>query len=313
MLCALTALLWPRQAAALPLFDDPLGLESWMAGIVAGAANSLFNLMGSALSAIIDGSIINRPFDALINDPGATQSLYTLIREVNRVAVKPLAASLLSVVMLAQVVKIAQKMDSNQVMPAIKEVGMLFVFCTLFMVLINYSLDICAGLYELLRSITNSVVELSPGFGDEPITFVVADDITSIPVAVGLLIIAYLCFSITLLSVIITILCAYARALQIYILAAFSPLPFALLGFEETRSWGVGFFKNFASLCLAGTIMVLLLVAFPYMMASVVGSSTIVDVATGSLTQVLSALAITLVLAFGTFKAGAWARDIFGS
>ena len=36
----------------------------------------------------------------------------------------------------------------------------------------------------------------------------------------------------------VSVMC-YMRAMQLYVMAAFSPLPFALLGFDETKNYGV--------------------------------------------------------------------------
>ena len=41
----------------------------------------------------------------------------------------------------------------------------------------------------------------------------------------------------------VSVMC-YMRAMQLYVMAAFSPLPFALLGFDETKNYGVSFCKN---------------------------------------------------------------------
>ena len=53
------------------------------------------------------------------------------------------------------------------------------------------------------------------------------------------------------ISYCIAFVVAYARAWQIYVLAAFSAIPMALMGFEETKQMAIGFLKNFAAAVLA--------------------------------------------------------------
>ena len=42
-----------------------------------------------------------------------------------------------------------------------------------------------------------------------------------------------------------------------------APIPLSLMALDETRQVGVGYIKNFASVSLAGLVILVLLIAFP--------------------------------------------------
>ena len=138
-------------------------------------------------------------------------------------------------------------------------------------------------------------------------------------VSFGSLISILICILLGFLGAIIAFLFAciatYARALQLYVYATFSPIPFAMLGFEETRSWGVGYFKNFAAVALAGAILLFIMFAFPAMMFAVVSFDTgssmfnLADMIAfnGSINgalNILKMLAIIIVFIMGIIKSG---------
>lgn len=106
----------------------------------------------------------------------------------------------------------------------------------------------------------------------------------------------------------------WARAIQLYIMAAFSPIPLAFMALDDTRQIGVGYLKNFTAVCIAGLIIVILLIAFPVILGGLTGAnpstgSPVDAVATG-LTYALQYLAICILLILSLAKSGSWARDI---
>ena len=54
------------------------------------------------------------------------------------------------------------------------------------------------------------------------------------------LIMSVICLLFGLVAFVLGFAMCYVRAWQIYIYAAFSPIPISLLGFEETRQMGIG-------------------------------------------------------------------------
>ena len=220
--------------------------------------------------------------------------------------------------MLVQLVKISQRIDSTSTLPAVKDIVFLAVFYVLFHWVIVNSLDIVTAIYNIFNHITTSIMAGNPGFMD-------AFDLSSVEAKgdyIGgfLLLVLFGLVSVIIGAVayIVVLVVAFARSLQIYVMAAFSPVPLSLLGFEETRSMGIGYLKNFASCALAGTIMVFIMYSYPYLLSSVSGvdSGGLAAVATGTndgLLSLLTVLAISIVYILALAKSGSWARELLGS
>ena len=78
-----------------------------------------------------------------------------------------------------------------------------------------------------------------------------------------MLIVSLISWVVVLAAYIVALVVCWARALQLYIMAAFSPIPLAFMALDDTRQIGVGYLKNFTAVCIAGLIIVILLIAFP--------------------------------------------------
>lgn len=124
------------------------------------------------------------------------------------------------------------------------------------------------------------------------------------------------------IAYVVSLVVALARGIQLYAMAAFSPIPLSLLGFDETRQMGIGFLKNFCAAALAGAIMVFLMAAYPFIVTSIGGSPTAGNTIFALTYEgefidtvgiVLGWIATSFMLIIGLVKSGAWAREILGS
>ena len=88
------------------------------------------------------------------------------------------------------------------------------------------------------------------------------------------------------------------------------------MGTEDTRQIGIGYLKNFVAVCLAGIIILVLLVSFPIVLgglnAANPGTNTPIDGIANGLTYALQYLAMCILLILSLVKSGSWARDIVG-
>jgi hypothetical protein len=79
---------------------------------------------------------------------------------------------------------------------------------------------------------------------------------------------------------------------------------------------GVGYLKNFAAVCLAGVIILVLLVSFPIVLGGLnavsAGTGTPIDSVVGGLSYALQYMAMCILLILSLVKSGSWARDIMG-
>lgn len=289
-----------------------------MADMLTGYAEDMGKAAVSAITGLFSGGsetggpvdLLTSPFDSLLGGHGGGTMMYDAIRAIHN-SLKSLAAALLSFVMLMQLVKISQRMDSGSQMPAVKEVLMLVVMCAIWMYVINHSLAIVQALYDQVKAITDeALVQLGDKDADAVKDILAATSVLSLAGgqgAIAMLVTWLVLFLISSGAAILVNFMALARGIQIYVEAAFAPIPLVLLGFDETRSWGVGYIKNFIAICLSGTIMLIILKCLPLMLVSVFKTEGFVLA-----TDFGNVIVIELLAVLCCFKSGAWARDILG-
>lgn len=299
------------------LFDIVDDLNNWLKDLLLEFVEVLLQGFAKVMQSISAADILTSGFELLLGS-GASTGFYDILYGLHQTMIIPLAHSILALVMLVQVVKISQRIDATSSLPAVKDIVILTVFFVFFTFLINNSLELCGAVYNDINSMALYLTGTSSI--STTLTLNRPSDLTNVSYGVILMYLLFviIAFLIGLLAWVISYLMAYARAFQVYIMATFSPVPFALMGYEGTRSFGIGFCKNFIAVCLAGIIMILMLIAFPFMMNSLVSDSIALSV-TGSIQNQIAAmgapirmLAVSVLLAFGLTKSGAWARDILG-
>lgn len=279
-----------------------------------GIAQALFNLFASLMSEVASSSSVSGAFNSLF---GGVE-VWNMVTTVHQTLVIPIAESILALLMLVQLVKISQRIDATSTLPAVKDIVFLAVFYVLFHWVIVNSLDIVTAIYDIFNSITTSILPSSSAY-------MAAFDLSSVETSwdtIGgcalLALFGLISVAIGAVAYIIALVVSMARALQLYVMAAFSPIPLSLLGFEESRQMGIGFLKNFAAVALAGAIMMFTMFAYPFLLASVSGvdSGGLAAIANGTndgIFSLLSVLAISIIYIFALAKSGAWAREVLGS
>lgn len=277
-------------------------------------AQALFNLFASMMSVVASSSTVSGAFNSLFD--GA--EVWNMVTTVHQTLVIPIAESILALLMLVQLVKISQRIDATATLPAVKDIVFLAVFYVLFHWLIVNSLDVVTAIYDIFNDITTSILPSSSAY-------MAAFDLSSVEPSwdtIGgcalLALFGLISVAIGAVAYIIALVVPMARALQLYVMAAFSPIPLSLLGFEESRQMGMGFLKNFAAVALAGAIMMFTMFAYPFLLASVSGvdSGGLAAIANGTndgIFSLLSVLAVSIMYIFALAKSGAWAREVLGS
>lgn len=320
---AAAVLLFPVTAhAEAPGFDIwnlGMSLKNMICYWVLEGACWFLNLYNDIVAEIGSNSLLSAPFGSVLGT-----DMYSFTRAVYDSAVVPLAESILALFMLVQLVKISQRIDATSTLPAVKDIVFLAVVYVLLHWFIVNALDVMQAIYQIVVDgiipqigVTGGGVGFfSEAMSTDPITGSDWDGM-SIGGALMVFIVAVLSLLIGLVSYIIALVVAYARAWQIYVYAAFSAIPMSLLGFDETRQMGISFLKNFASACLAGAVMMFLFAAYPYVISGSLapdGSFNILSLMNGTdgILNALKFLAISILLIFGLLKSGAWAKEILG-
>lgn len=212
-------------------------------------------------------------------------------------------------------IEISQRMDGSQSLPGVKEVVFLLVFFAVFLFLIQNSFDLMASIYEVCGLAIDRVEALFGAGGalDLPEVSVVTTD-DDIPSLIAMLVVSLISWVVVLAAYVVALVVCWARALQLYIMAAFAPIPLAFLGMDATRQIGLGYLKSFGAVCIAGVIILVLLISFPLVLGGLTGANpgtgTPADAVANGLTYALQYLAMCVLLILALVKSGSWARDI---
>lgn len=328
-LLVMSALL-PAAAEAVPAnYDDlpDLGfldiggllqyIEWWIVyGIFGALANGLLTAAISIIDIWTYDSVLTSGFYEMLG-MGASGSVGTLAVTVADTIIRPCAYTILGMVMLLQLVEVARRMDQQGgTLPAVREVLVLFFFYTVFIYVVGNASGIMQGIFWLAQQITGAVNNLlldsSGMITADPIAF--PDDMGL--TEMGVMVLAcFIAFIVSFLLALIGSAMGIMRALEVYLFTMFSPLPFAFLGFEATRQWGIGFIKEFLATCLSGTILVVIMFLTPYLVSGMAG-----DLSTGSLDEMIPNLlgwavrfiAVELCIIISITKSGRLARSILG-
>ena len=187
---------------------------------------------------------------------------------------------------------------------------------TMYLFLVQNSFDLMAAVYEVVKLAIDRVTAL---FGQgmpldlSAVSITTTDD--DVAALIAMLVVALVSWLVVIVAYVVALVVSWARAIQIYIMAAFSPIPLALTSLDETRQMGVGYLKNFTAVCLAGVIILVLLVSFPIVLGGLNAASAgvpVVDSVVGGLSYALQYLAMCVLLILSLVKSGSWARDIMG-
>lgn len=309
---------FPTVALAWPWDDVLESIDNWFKGLLAGCVNGLLTGCFSMVKEMGASSPLTADWNNLLaGNASGGSTLLQYASDISNGIVKPIGCGVLTFVVLIQLIKISGRMDSNGTLPAIKEILTLFVTIAIFIWLINHIDELCAGIYQLVNGISKAFLKYSSGGTDAELKIITPESYSDVSYAdlFAAILMSIFAYVIAMGAYVVALALSYARAIQLYVMAAFSPLPASFLGIDETRQWGVNFFKNFVAVALAGSIMLFTLLAFPFILGAIVGTQSTEFTwsnTSGFLITVLKMLSVDVVLLIGLIKSGAWAKDILG-
>lgn len=311
-LAFLAAMLAVPDFAFASIADD---INSWICGVLRDTCNWIFEGQVNMLASIGTDGVLSAGFEQMLGNAG-TVTMYSVARGVWQVAILPIGCGVLSFVFTVQLIKISQKMDGNASMPGVKEVVFLLVFFAVFLFIIQNSFDIMQSIYEVTKLAIDRVAGMFGSGGAVDLAQVsIATTEDDVAALLGMIVIALISWIVVVVAYVVALVVCWARAIQLYIMAAFAPIPLSLMALDETRQVGVNYIKNFVAVCLAGIIILVLLVSFPIVLGGLNAASVgvpVVDSIVGGLSYALQYLAMCILLILALVKSGAWARDIMG-
>lgn len=313
----LISLLFPCYAHAGIVEEANSIVQGWMRGWAESFMNSavdVANIFGM-------DDALNAPFTKITTGGTSESAAYGVVKGIEA-TVKIVGQSILAFALLMQLVKISQRVDASATIPVVKEILILAVFFFIFSYLINHSFEICNAAYDEVNKIITSLIGSGNGTRSEIAKIQISDEVDfTVDGLIVVLLFSLLMWIVNVIATVVAYALVLARALQLYIMAACSPIPFSLMAFDETRQLGIGFCKNFVSVCLAGLILTAIVLCYPAIVSDVLvawtPTSNIVDghimITQATLAgAIVPFLGASVMYLFALLKSGAWARDILG-
>lgn len=289
-------------------------------------AGWFFNIYFSIVGEVNGSTFFTGSFTKLFN---GQETVWNIVSGVHQSAVIPLAESILALFMLVQLIKISQRIDATATLPAVKDIVFLAVMYVIMHWLIVNSLDLATAVYDEFNNIAKLIdgnANIDMGSISSSIDF---DSLDYSNASIGgcfmLVIFALLSAGVGLIAYLVSLYAVLARSIQLYIMAAFSPIPLSLLGFDATRQMGIGFIKNFCAAALAGAIMLFIMNAYPAIMTALMATEGLSytelvnpflgamdSLSISAIETLLTFMATSLLLIAGLVKSGTWAKEVLG-
>lgn len=311
---ALAVLLVPEPSFAWVLDDAVQKLQETLTSWANGSAQLGLDGISGAVNETINKDWFTSGFTTLIPGSDST-ALYDMSENIARLTIYPVAVTMLSLTFLLQLLKIAQRIDGNSAMPALKEIFILFVVLALCTYAVGHSFALTKDFYDLVNSWGTKLVS-----SNEKSLQLTADLGSDVFTGWYIFLISLLVSVLLLLANAITKVMFIARAVQLYLYAIFSPLMLSMLGIDEMRHWAMGYIKGFLACCLSGFVMLFALYAYPYALggvlgqtAAVAGDAYVVTVTSSTaISSFTSIICISFAMALLCINSGTYARDILG-
>ena len=294
LLAAPLTLLMPRTALA-GILDDAVrsGLQGMLDYVVMRVNSMAAQTLPTEFSNLFDGY-------------AGSHQIYAKALSLYATGVaKAVASSILSLVMLVQLVKITQRAEASSTMPAVREVVTLLVACAVYTFLVGHAWELMAALFADLSRVWRGWTAASPVTVDE----IDIGGLEGLAALLPMFLSTTVCLLLADVAAVATKVVCWCRGIQLYFLATMSPIPLALLGIEETRHMGVAFLKNYCALVLGYASLAFVLDTFPALMAMAVETSW---QAGGPEEMILTVTVSCVLQVLLVLRCGSWARDLLG-
>lgn len=205
----------------------------------------MLNSIGSGVGDDLVTQLLKTP--AQYND-----GLYQLSLTIARTAVKPVASSILAIVCVLELARVSTRADGDREL-GVKLVASAMLKLVLVFTAAQHSELFLTAIDQIGDGVMGGIRSAAPttggaagyGLGDQ-----MADAVGSAGVGgqIGCLVLLIIPFLVSKGAAIVVTVVIMLRFVQIYMLTAFNPLPIAFIANDETRQWGVNYFKQYASL-----------------------------------------------------------------
>lgn len=276
--------------------------------------NDLIISMLNALGAGPEGS-----FESLAQSPEQyNATLYAAAENLHNVAVKPLTAVVLTIVLLLMLAAQSTRVDGDREL-GVRIISGILLKAALVIVFASNAMTILKGIDEAITAVAAAAVDADVGSsntGELGLGDQLADDVEDAGTVdkLGVFVLALLPFIVTKIAGVLALVLIYVRFLQLYLLTVFGSLPIAFLSYDETKPMGIAYLKRYASTALTGVVLLLAVKMYQAML----GNLTTIEIdGDTNLSSIIIAnfgdfFLAPLVLIFILFGASQIAKSVVG-
>ena len=200
-----------------------------------------------------------------------------LVGDIASFAVMPIALTVLAIVMMVELNRKASHIEADHQTGVKLIAAVIFKYIILVMAVKNSGI-----LLNAIRALVANVMgdpHLDPEGAGVSVNengaavsaFQASIDKASSVDQVGMLIFLLIPFLVTLAAKATLMVVVLLRFAEIYMLTAFSPLPFAFLGNDETKSFGTSFLRKYVEVCIHGVCIIVSIQVYKGIIATASG------------------------------------------
>ena len=183
-----------------------------------------------------------------------------VVSDISDFAVMPVALTVLAIVMMVELNRKASHIEADHQTGVKLIAAVIFKYIILVMAVKNsdtFLIAIRALVFTVLNDGHVSGEDVSVNENGPAIdAFHASIDKASSVDQVGMLIFLLIPFLVTLAAKATLMIVVLLRFAELYILTAFSPLPFAFLGNDETKSFGTSYLRKYVEVCIHGVCII---------------------------------------------------------
>lgn len=269
----------------------------------------------SMLTAILGSSFATGSEALKTSVSSYNATAFEFAHTVNSVAVKPVAASIVAIVLVIELARITTRYEGDQKTGT--QVVAAAVLKAVLLIVAIQNVDLILGaINEAGEKIIGATSALTPdakaGELSEAVSSAV-EDMDTIDKA-GLMLVLFVPWLLATLGSIAVKIVVFIRFAELYILSSAATLPLAFLGNQDTKGISIGYLKRYGGAVLHG-VMIIIIVAIYSMFQldaidlSAVTGDTLLSTVTGNIGALIAGPVFFLFLIFGS---GKLARSMLG-
>ncbi|WP_284883143.1 hypothetical protein [Actinotignum timonense] len=261
------------------------------------------------LTAIFGGSFAGGVDDLKTDIASYNQSAFEFCTSLNSVAVKPVAATILAIILVLELARLSTRYEGDS-KSGTQQIALALLKAALILIAIANVDLILSSINEAGEKITAGVVAQSPDTvagGDLPASVKTAVDDLGLADKAGLMLVLFLPWLLSIVASIGVKIIVLLRFAEIYILSAAATLPLVFLSHPETKSIGVGYLRRYAGAVLHGVVIILCITIYSYFQVEMVDVNSLtgdnmLSTLTANLAGLIAGPVFFLTLLFGSSR-----------